>query len=704
MFVSSGVMTLAAGLSSLDSSSLDFLSSIIKDGHLFTSSNPLDWSGTAVLHLEAQGSWTSSFECFLLDRGLALELSTPCRTSSKVLTCSLRMSKPCWDIQCGTQFVCRADLFMEDTVFVAQEANPSMTCPCGFHDQKLPTSFVHLYAGAFCGWHQAQEWLSSNHHIPFADFTIGVEKDFTTASFGAVSVEAELINRGDPLIVTGRSAMVCCDVAETRWMKCLQTGANLLVTKSFPCQPFSKGGSKSGLTTCDGRSIVDSILKCRWIQPIGIALENVDDFKIHLHKPIIFELLKWAGFSCKWQTIHDLASIAPAHRRRWLAVFIRNDLCRFEIPVFQVGASSILPWTHEMYQFELPSALVEQLKLDKVMLSQYGDPRMLPPSRRLQARNIVTNSEVLQMRCPKFEGNLATLVSSYSTQHVLPRKHLLWKGIFAELIQSKAGFSFLSPALWTSLLGNIGELRLPKQLGFIFQFLGNAIATPHAAMGLAVMIFLLDLQLSDLSVGEIVALLWKDRLTSQNAMFILDGDGYLVVKPSTLIQSSTLIRHHQILHPNFDSTWVFNWPDGVQTIIQHCGFVTANQILLILGFPANVVSKWALMGCDNHGIFNGTKFLNHHKASFGFCFVPDLWLEFPVPYGEIEPTQEWTQLPTSCNNPVYNLQCTLPDDTIRIVTCQHDQTIEELVKLLIHVLTTCQSLLSLVILTLEILL
>ena len=671
-------MTLAAGLSSLDSCSLDFLSTIIKDGHLFTSTDPLDWSGTAVLHLEAQGSWTPSFECFLLDRGLALELSTPCRTPSKVLTCSLRMSKPCWDIQCGTQFVCKADLSIEGTSFVAHEAFPTMACPCGFHDQKLPTSFVHLYAGAFCGWHQAQEWLSSNHHIPFADFTIGVEKDFTTASYGATSVEAELINRGDPLVVSGRSAMVCCDVAEARWMNCIQTGANLLITKSFPCQPFSKGGAKSGLTTYDGRSIVESILKCRLIQPIGIALENVDDFKIHLHKPIIFELLKWAGYSCKWQTIHDLASISPAHRRRWLSVFIRNDLCGCEIPIFQVEARTFPSWTHEMYQFGLPLSLVDHLKLEPVLLAQYGDPRMMPPSKRVQAKNIVTNFEVLKMRCPKPEGTLATLVSSYSTQHVLPRKHLLWKGIFAELIQIKGGFSFLSPAMWTSLLGNIGELRLPKQLGLIFQFLGNAIATPHAAMGLAVMIFLLDLQLSDLPIGEIVSLLWNDRLTSLNAMFIQDGDGYLVVKPSTLVRSSTLIRHHQILHPNHDSTWVFNWPDGTCSIIQHRGPLTADQIFLSLGFPANVVSKWALMGCDNHGFFNGSKTINFHKASFGFCFVPDLWLDFPVSHDEVEPTQEWTQLPISRCNSEVSLQCTLPDQTVRTLNCSHDQTIGDL--------------------------
>ena len=671
-------MSLAAGLSALDSSSLEFLSSIIKDGQIFTSTNPLDWSGSAVLHLEAQSSWSPSFECFLLDRGLALDLSSPCRSPSKVVSCCLRMSMPCWSIVSGTQFVCRADLSVEDASLVAQVEIPSLVCPCGFHDIKLPLTFVHMYAGAFCGWHQAQEWLSSNHHIPFAEQTIGVEKDFTTASFGATSIDAVFINQGDSLTAFERSVMVRCDIAETRWMNCLKTGANLMVTKSFPCQPFSKGGSKGGLNNSDGRSIVEAILKCRWLQPIGIALENVDDFKIHAHRPIIFELLKWAGYTCKWQTIHDLASIAPAHRRRWLAVFIRRDLISSDLPYFQVASQNILPWNHDMYQFSLPKPLVEQLKLDAILMNQYGDPRMMPPSRRLQDMNVITSVEVLEMRCPSPRVNLATLVSSYSTQHVLPRKHLLWKGIFAELKQTKSGFWFMSPAMWTSLLGNTCELRLPKQLGSVFQFLGNSIALPHAAMGLMVMTSLLDLQMSSLRIDEVVLELWNDRLTAFNAMFIQDGDGFLIVKPSTLIQSATLVRHHQILHPNHDSTWVFVWPDETQSVIQNFGPMMADQVLLAIGFPENVVSCWALMGYDNHGIFSGAKIINLPKATFGFCFVPDLLKEFPSSHTEVEPTQEWTQIPDSQSCPKCTLECTLPDNTVRMVKCEPNQTIEEL--------------------------
>lgn len=384
----------------MDSDSLAFLSSIINDGSIYTSANPLDWSGSAVLHLEAQGSWSTSFECFLLDRGLALDLSSPCRTPSKVITCLLRMPKPWWNLVAGTQMGCKAELTVEDSSLIASVTSLSFAWPCGFRDSSLPVAFVHLYAGAFCGWHQAQDWLSSNHHMPFAEHTVAVEKDFTTASYGATSIDADLFNRGDDGTTDERSLMICCDVANCKWLGFLKTGANLMVTKSFPCQPFSKGGSKGGINTFDGRSIVEAILKCRWLQPIGIAMENVDDFRVHEHKPIIFQLLRWAGFSCKWQTVHDLASIAPAHRRRWLAVFIRNDLCDCEVPVFQVQSQSIDLWNHDSYQYCLPQVLSDQLMLDHVMMTQYGDPRMMPPSKRHLASEAQSNQQVLELRCP----------------------------------------------------------------------------------------------------------------------------------------------------------------------------------------------------------------------------------------------------------------------------------------------------------------
>lgn len=246
------------------------------------------------------------------------------------------------------------------------------------------------------------------------------------------------------------------------------------------------------------------------------------------------------------------------------------------------------------------------------------------------------------------------------------------------MTQSNGKFSFLCPAMWTSLLGNRCELRLPKQLGLIFQFLGNAIATPHATMGLIVMITLLELQMSSTSIPEIILTMWNERLTAANAMIIQDGEGFLIVKPSTLINSKTLVMHHQILHEHHDSTWVFVWPDNSQSVIQCQGPMSADQTFVALGFPENVISLWILMGIDNPETFQGSKLITLKKATFGFCFVPELLRDPSPPRTEIEPTQEWTQLPQSLDEPKACIKCILPDNTSRVVICEADQTINQI--------------------------
>ena len=133
------------------------------------------------------------------------------------------------------------------------------------------------------------------------------------------------------------------------------------------------------------------------------------------------------------------------------------------------------------------------------------------------------------MRCPGEDQRLATLVSSYSTQHTLSLPHLQKRGIFAELTPKGDGFAFLCPAMWASLLGVVHDLVLPGEVEQIFHALGNAIAVPHAAIALLGMTANLDLKLSDCDIADILVQLWSDRLTAFNAIIVKDGDGFVMI-------------------------------------------------------------------------------------------------------------------------------------------------------------------------------
>lgn len=112
------------------------------------------------------------------------------------------------------------------------------------------------------------------------------------------------------------------------------------------------------------------------------------------------------------------------------------------------------------------------------MCSIYGDFTLLPKSKSHILKDHSKN-EVLKARCACKDQPLATLVASYSSQHLLPSSHLRNAGgIFAELWENApACFSFIDPARWSALLGNLFTLSLPRSVNEAFKCLGNSIST-----------------------------------------------------------------------------------------------------------------------------------------------------------------------------------------------------------------------------------
>lgn len=77
-------MSLPGGFASLSDNSLRFLSNVVCAGQLHVSPDPMSWHDSRLLHVEACGSWSPSFECFLLDNGLPIDLNQPCRDVCRV--------------------------------------------------------------------------------------------------------------------------------------------------------------------------------------------------------------------------------------------------------------------------------------------------------------------------------------------------------------------------------------------------------------------------------------------------------------------------------------------------------------------------------------------------------------------------------------------------------------------------------------------
>ena len=110
------------------------------------------------------------------------------------------------------------------------------------------------------------------------------------------------------------------DVRNAKSMKLLPWEHDLVSVMSPPCPPWCRSSLKNGIEHEDGKLFIEAFVKMRYLQPLAVAIENVDSICDHQHFPILLQMLRWAGFKIIWQKITDLRSVAPIHRRRWLAV------------------------------------------------------------------------------------------------------------------------------------------------------------------------------------------------------------------------------------------------------------------------------------------------------------------------------------------------------------------------------------------------
>ena len=187
-----------------------------------------------------------------------------------------------------------------------------------------------------------------------------------------------------------------------------------------------------------------------------------------------------------------------------------------------------------MYDFPVPSQIQHQLKLGNDLCLIYGDPDLLPPSKK-SIGALRSTTEVLQSRCIKQNEVLPTLCAMYSQQHLIDKDHLKQKGIFAALQCVDGVFQFFSPLLFASLLGAVvtEPVFLPVKLAPAFLHIGNAISVPHAVLTLAVGFF--ALKFTDLSVTKVVSSAWADRLTVSNTIVFRSRD-FVVMCPLQCIR------------------------------------------------------------------------------------------------------------------------------------------------------------------------
>eukprot|EP00438_Fugacium_kawagutii_P022908 Skav224170 [mRNA] locus=scaffold2007:377181:380973:+ [translate_table: standard] len=255
----------------------------------------------------------------------------------------------------------------------------------------------------------------------------------------------------------------------------------------------------------------------RFLQPKGIAIENVATICQHDHFSVLVGLLKWCGFQINWQKESDLKCVAPTTRKRWLAVCTPvGD----EVPTAHSFDLVALPWL-SLSSFraliDLPEEHERDLTLDHALKGIYGDGNFAGTFGKHQRKRVMSGTEVLQSRCRKPCDTLGTVMALYGEQHKLSHHVLATKGLFTELFEGRFGPRFFSPMELAIVHGISQSFVVPLKGHVGHKAVGNCISVPQALQALAVLRRLTDAECKSHPI-EIVTRCMQLRLHAANAV------------------------------------------------------------------------------------------------------------------------------------------------------------------------------------------
>ena len=403
----------------------------------------------------------------------------------------------------------------------------------------LAWDFTHLFCGAFGGWSLAANWLVRNEKSFVVNKEIFIDHDeevLNTWSRNHDSGYHKLPLR--KVHVWNAQHKIAClgPISDLSILYAVESLVNHAATVSPPCVTWSRGGRSDGVQHANGWAFVDAVSLCVRMQVVAICLECADEFKTHRHACLIEKILFLAGYRRAWEQVCQIHQLADCFRNRWLALWVRADV-PFETSyaTFTLRAFPKTSRASEVYDFDLPVGMTEQLTLCPSELTVYADPALLPPAKRPRAGHSMEFEQRLRARAPDVHSPLPTLCAMYTSQHVLHDAHLKSKGIFAAVIQKGKKFYFLDPARWISLLGACDPISLPNKISLTFHQLGNAIAVPHALLVLLMLVQ--STTKTPVAVNDLVQQLWHQRHKADSSVVLAGVEYWTLTKLDAYVRT-----------------------------------------------------------------------------------------------------------------------------------------------------------------------
>ena len=342
---------------------------------------------------------------------------------------------------------------------------------------------LELFAGGFGGWMMAKNWLSHISHFPIS--TVALESNPKFAASFALTHQCNVIKTpalfpNDFLATEPDDLMIVADILDSAWRPMVATWGVDSMSISAPCQPFSGASHAKGLNTSEGMLLPHAILLARFFRPTYIMIEQVQNFALHEHKPLVVALLHWVGYKLAWQKVFDVHEHVPTQRKRWIAIAVRLHANQEIPPPIFWPPKSIVTLADHQCMCEWPSHVHTRLRITEEILNIATDPRFFKLWK--QKGNDAMRDQVWKARVTAPTDTAPTFMAMYGKQHLLPIENLEKYGFFGhyfhrDIMEGSRHFHPLEVGL---IHGVFHRLFIFDDWELSWRILGNQITILHA--------------------------------------------------------------------------------------------------------------------------------------------------------------------------------------------------------------------------------
>lgn len=387
-----------------------------------------------------------------------------------------------------------------------------------------------LFAGGFSGWTHVCRSLTHLGHDIRVIAAIDHDQKCIQAYCKSHHVDCQL---EAPHCEWGNEALpskmaICAKVESHEWCHLLGTEIVHMICISPPCPPWSWASAFEGLNKEEGRLTLHAWGKIAIFGPRVVCMEMVGAMVDHPHWHVITEFIRWTGYTIKWFKVASLREVAPHKRERLILIAISTAHERELAPHRCTMWPSVPPFSLQTYQAVFDLGIpwsIQAFPSDRV-LQMYLNPELLPKPMNDHERPLKRSKKDVEAYRIRFPTGIAScIMANYSFAHLLPPNVLQQRGLFGALFMSSKGLRFFALPELVSLFTATNDLWLPSDPQTATRMLGNAIAVPHAALGIVNGLAFLNKDLTQVEVQELILEVLGLRLNSGNMKWNWEDGG-----------------------------------------------------------------------------------------------------------------------------------------------------------------------------------